>query len=160
MAAPGLRSPARRPADFAIDGEGIWLYRGSPIRREPLVRLLAGMLARQGDSFVLLTPEQALRVDVADAPFLITDCDAVEADGQRCIWLSSSLGERIPLDAEHPLTMRNSPDGQLKAYVRLRDGLDAMLHRNVFYRLAEIATSPEVYGRHGLSSCGLFFPLE
>ena len=45
MAAPGLRSPARRPADFAIDEEGIWLYRGSPRRREPLVRLLAGMLA-------------------------------------------------------------------------------------------------------------------
>lgn len=160
MAALGPRSPARRPADFAIDGEGAWLYRGSPIRREPLVRMLAGMLARAGDGFVLLTPDQTLRVDVADAPFLVTDCDLDEAAGERRIWFSSSLGERVPLDAEHPLVMRSSPDGQLKAYVRLRDGLDAMLHRNVFYRLAELATGPELDGPAGLLSCGLFFPLE
>jgi hypothetical protein len=160
MAAPGPRSPARRPADFAIDGQGVWLYRGSPIRREPLVRMLAGMLARQVDGFVLLTPEQALRIDVADAPFLITDCDVVETDGESRIWFSSSLGERVLLDAEHPLVMRSGPDGQLKAYLRLRDDLDAMLHRNVFYRLAELAISPELDGPTGLLSCGLFFPLE
>ncbi len=150
----------RRPAEFSIDAHGEWFYRGSPIRREGLLRLLEGMLRRASGAYVLDTPEQALRVDVADVPFVVTGYEVLGDAGSQSISFVTSLGVKIPLDAEHPLFLRTAPDGQTKPYVMVREGLEAVLHRNVFYGLAGIAQERYPGGPYGVSSNGLFFPLE
>ncbi len=160
MDVPATPSAVRKPADFAIDSHGVWSYRGSPIKREGLLRLLSGMLRRDARGYALATPEQTLRVDVVDVPFIITEWE-LQGEGERAsIRFRNSLGESSTLDAEHPLCLRAGPDGGIRPYVVFRDGMEAVLHRNVFYALAGIAQQREADGPHGVHSEGLFFPLE
>ena len=160
MDAPAPPSAVRKSAEFAIDSQGVWSYRGSPIKREGLLRLLSGMLRRDARGYALVTPEQTLRIDVADVPFVVTEWE-LQGEGELAsIRFRTSLGESSTLDAEHPLCLRPSPDGGIKPYVVLRDGIEAVLHRNVFYALAGIAQQRDADGPHGVYSDGLFFPLE
>ena len=151
----------RRAAEFSVDRNGRWFYRGSLIEREGLMKLLCGMLAREASGFVLLTPDQRLRVDVADAPFVATDFDVLGEPGPDARLEFVLLhGERVPLDTAHPLSMRIAPDGQRKPYLGVRDGLEATLNRNVFNAIAGMAVQECVDGPWGLRSAGAFFPLE
>ena len=147
--------------DFHIDRQGAWRYRGSVIEREAMVRLFAGMLQRRGEQSVLQTPEQVLRVPVDDAPFVITDMECSAQDGVPRIWMITNLGERFLLGSEHPLFLREDPArGEVRAYQRVRDGMPALVHRNVFYRMAGMAGIDEESGKAGVRSDGIFFALE
>lgn len=151
----------RRTAGFHIDREGVWRHRGSVIRRESMVRLFAAMLERRDDRYVLLTPEQVLRVEVDDAPFVIVDMELLERSGdERDIVLVTNVGERHLLGPEHPLYLRrDAARDEVRAYQRIRDGMPALIHRHLFYRLAELARSNED-GVMGIYSGGRFYPLE
>jgi hypothetical protein len=145
------------PPEFAIDSHGRWLHRGTPIRREAMVRLLAGMLRREGDDYVLVTPQQRLRVQVADAPFVVVD---FEREGDTLV-LVTNLGERYALDEAHPLRLQPAADGRgMRAYQDLHNGISARIARAAWYRLAEIAVAETGGSRHGVHSAGRFFPLE
>lgn len=160
MASEGPPPVTRRPAEFSIDKDGVWYYRGSSIQREALVRMLAGMLERRGEGYVLVTPEQNLRVQVDDAPFVVTDFECIDIDGVRGVLLITRLGHRVRLDVEHPLVMRAGADGAVRAYMAVAPGMQALVHRSVFYALADLATTREPDGRMGIQSFGCFFPLE
>jgi hypothetical protein len=150
----------RRPPEFSIDKDGVWHYRGSSIQREALVRMLASMLQRQGEGYVLVTPEQNIRVQVDDAPFVVTDLECIDTDGAQGVCLITSVGDRVRLDADHPLVMRAGPDGVVRAYLVVAPGMQALVHRSVFYTLADRTTTREADGRMGIHSFGCFFPLE
>ena len=150
-----------QPPDFHIDPQGSWRYRGSIIERESMVRLFAGMLQRRGEDYVLQTPEQVLRVRVDDAPFVVIDIECSVDDGVLRIWTITNLGERFLLGSEHPLFLREDPErGEVRAYQRVRDGMPALVHRNVFYRMAEMAEIDGESGKAGVRSDGAFFALE
>ena len=150
-----------QPPDFHIDPQGSWRYRGSIIERESMVRLFAGMLQRRGEDYVLQTPEQVLRVRVDDAPFVVIDIECSVDDGVPRIWMITNLGERFLLGSEHPLFLREDPErGEVRAYQRVRDGMPALVHRNVFYRMAEMAMVDGESGKMGVCSDGIFFALE
>lgn len=150
-----------RPPEFHIDREGTWRYRGSVIGREAMVRLFAGMLRKRGEGYVLQTPEQVLQVRVDDAPFVIVDFECDADGGVPRVWMITSLGERLLLGREHPLWLRRDPGrGEVRAYVSMRDGIPALVHRNVFYRLAEMAETDPGSEKAGISSDGEFFALE
>lgn len=151
-----------RPPDFHIDRHGTWRYRGSVIEREAMVRLFAGMLCKRGEHYVLRTPEQEVRVRVDDAPLLITDMEfSPDSAEVRRIWMITDLGERFLLCREHPLFLREDPQrGEVRAYQRVRDGMTALVHRNVFYRMAEMAGVDGESGKAGVYSDGIFFALE
>ena len=151
----------RRAAEFSIASDGSWRYRGSPIQREALVNLLCRMLeCDSAGNFVLVTPDQRLRVDVADAPFVIVAAEMTGDEEAPAVALLTRHGERVMLGPEHPLSLRTAPDGQQKPYVRIRAGLDAVVTRAVFYALAESATQQRPDGPYGIPSGGVFFPLE
>lgn len=161
MVEASVPSKGRRAAEFSIDGDGTWHYRGSPIQRESLVNLLCGMLQRDaGGSFLLVTPDQRLRVDVADAPFVIVAATVTGEEGAPAVEVRTRHGERVLIGPEHPLGLRAAPDGQKKPYVRIRPGLEAVVNRAVFYALAESATQERPEGPYGIQSAGAFFPLE
>lgn len=145
--------------EFRIDKHGVWHYRGSPITREPMVRLFAGLLRVERGRHILLTPDQRIPVDVEDAPFVViaSECEGSGAD--RCIRMSTNVGESFLLSAEHPLLMRASEAGTAALpYLLTRDGLLAIVHRNVFYRLVDLL-EPDAEGTLRLRSAREWFAL-
>ncbi|TDJ25666.1 MAG: DUF1285 domain-containing protein, partial [Gammaproteobacteria bacterium] len=59
-------------------------------------------------------------------------------------------------NAEHPIRVAEGPE--VRPYVEVRAGLEALINRPVYYRLAELAVeTPDGYG---VWSGGVFFLLE
>jgi hypothetical protein len=113
-----------------IARDGIWYHERSPIGRPAMVRLFSTILRREPDGgFVLVTPVEKLTIEVEDAPFVAVE---LKSEGERT---SRSL-----------------------AYLHVRDGLDALVSRPVYYELAELAIA-EAADPPGLWSAGAFFPM-
>lgn len=153
--------------DIRITSDGTWHYQGSPIGRMPLVRLFASVLKRDaaGD-YWLETPAECGRIQVDDAPFIAVDV-TVEGDGRaQRLTFRTNMDEVVTADAAHPIHVRPGPrnldpDGHPRPYLLVRDGIEALIARPVYYRLADLAVEDAVGGvsRLGVWSGGAFFPL-
>ncbi|MEH6650616.1 MAG: DUF1285 domain-containing protein [Motiliproteus sp.] len=149
--------------DLVVDRQGQWHHEGVLFEREALAKLFASILRKDGDEYFVLTPVEKWRIQVEDVPFLITEMELKEPGPQQRIELLTSLGDRFYVDAEHPLWLTTDQlSGEPSPYVRVRDRLDGLLSRSVFYRLAELLQSQQVDGheRLGVLSCGQFFVLD
>lgn len=166
QAAPGPLRPAPvhlwDPAlcgsvDIVIARDGAWYHEGGPITRPALARLFASVLRREVDgSYVLVTPHEKLTITVEDAPFLAVDLlDDVSSDPP-VLRFVTNLGEVVPLDADHPLRLREGgADDPFVPYLTVRPGLEARLTRPV---AADLAARAEYRaGRVGVASAGQFF---
>ena len=72
------------------------------------------------------------------------------------------LDDEGRLDAEHPLSVTSTPQGEAVPQLPVRFGLAARLHRNVFYQLVEAADTRDVgdgKSELGLTSAGQWFAL-
>ncbi|MCK0196657.1 DUF1285 domain-containing protein [Ancylobacter sp. 6x-1] len=149
--------------DIAIDGEGRWSYRSSPIERVGLVKLFASVLRKDGERYVLVTPVEKLGIRVEDVPFLAVDM-ASETTGQgEQLVFRTSLDDLVRCDGEHPLRFAvDAGNGGLKPYIRVRGELWARLSRSVTLELVEHAEERIVDGvaRIGVASAGSFFPID
>ena len=149
--------------DMRIARDGSWHYMGSPIRRPALVKLFSGILRREpDDSYVLVTPVEKCGIRVDDAPFLAVEMTVAGAGDDRLIAFRTNVDDVVPLDGEHPLRVETDPEtGEPSPYVRVRDGLDALIARPVFYELVDLAEEYREDGRRrlGLRSGGRFFVL-
>ncbi|MCF3974902.1 DUF1285 domain-containing protein [Paracoccus salsus] len=140
--------------DMEIRADGTWFYEGTPIGRPAMVRLFSTVLKREGDRFFLVTPVEKVGIRVEDAPFLATDAQ-IDADR---ITFSTNVGDHVTADADHPIIIRGNRD-EPRPYVHVRAGLEALIDRKTFYRLAAAAEEGPG-GRAGVRSAGQFFPLE
>ena len=123
-----------------IARDGTWFYHGSPIGRKPLVKLFAGVLTRDahGD-FWLETPIEKARIQVDDAPFTAVEIFVEGAGVQRCLRFRTNVDDMVTLDADHPLRVAVDADtGEPAPYLAVRDGLEALIVRAVFYDLVEL----------------------
>lgn len=131
--------PVMGEIDIRIASDGTWYHEGDPILRQPLVRLFASVLWREGDNYFLVTPVEKVRIKVDDAPFLVVDVSYLNnADGP-VIQFTTLTGELFSLDAQHPLRIVHGEDAEPRPYVRVRRNLEALVHRNVFYSLVNHA---------------------
>ena len=127
--------------EMTIKADGSWWYMGSPIGREKLVKLFASVLLMEDDEYFLKTPAEKVRIQVEDAPFVITQWQTHDTEDGPAIEVISNLGHAAVLSDSHPLEVDyNNPD-QPRPYVTLRRGLKALVHRNVFYQWVDIARS-------------------
>ena len=142
-----------------IASDGTWYYQDSAITRQRLVRLFSTVLRHDPDGgFYLVTPAEKLRIQVDDAPLLATDLEILQHKNQQLLF-TTNCQDQVIADTEHPLTLRISPNtGKLQPYLRVRDRLDALISRSVYYQLADIAETHN--GKLGVWSSGLFFNLE
>jgi hypothetical protein len=143
-----------------IASDGIWYHEGSPIGRPALVQLFASVLRREADgSIVVVTPVEKLDVDVDDAPFVAVDCTAEGEGRERRIVFRTNVGDEFAAGPDHRIRLEQGADGadSIRPYVHVRRGLDALIARPVFYRLAELALSG-ADDPPGLWSDGIFFP--
>lgn len=139
--------------DMEIRADGTWFYQGTPIGRPAMVRLFSTILKREGDRFFLVTPAEKVGIRVADAPFVAVDAE-IAPDA---VTFTTNVGERVTAGPDHPVTLRGDAD-EPRPYVHVRAGLEALIDRKTFYRLADAATLEN--GRAGIRSGGVFFPLE
>jgi hypothetical protein len=147
--------------DMRIARDGTWFYHGSPIGRKPLVKLFAGVLHRddQGD-YWLETPVEKCGIRVDDAPFTAVEMFVDGAGRDQRISFRTNLDEKVIADAAHPIRVAVDLDtSEPSPYVWLRDGLEALIVRAVFYELVEIGEEVEIDGETvlGVWSCGTFF---
>lgn len=146
--------------DIRISKDGVWHHEGRPIRRMELVKLFSRVLRRDEDGvFRLVTPYENGVIQVEDAPFVAVELSA--EDGR--LSLRTNIDEWVTIDAAHPLRVQVDPVSQTpRPYVLVRDRLEALIQRSVFYDLVEHGESVTVNGqeRFGVWSCGQFFPLD
>ena len=146
--------------DMRIARDGTWYYLGTPIGRKPMVKLFSTIIRRDGDKYFLITPVEKVGITVDDAPFVAVLLE-VEGQGEhQVLRFTSNVDEQIEASAEHPLRVEIDPDTEEPApYVLVRSNLEALVHRNVFYQLVELAVPREVDGQEwlGVWSKGSFF---
>ena len=122
-----------------IDSDANWHYQGSKIKRPALVQLFASVLLKQGNDYFLQTPAEKVRIQVADAAFLVTDYHWHTSALGPALQLETNLGQHVLLSPQYPLLLKPSPQQQLLPYLQLWRGLSAKLSRTVYYQLAEQA---------------------
>ncbi|MGF6233378.1 hypothetical protein QFZ27_007333 [Inquilinus ginsengisoli] len=146
--------------DIRIGRDGTWYYHGSPIRRLPLVKLFATVLRRDaaGDYWLITRAERG-RITVDDAPFVAVAVEVSGTGEDQVLTFRTNLDAVREAGPEHPIRVAFAPDtGEPSPYIRIAEGLDALLSRPVFYELAEIAVARD--GRMGVWSHRTFFPLD
>ncbi len=144
--------------DIRIAADGTWFYAGTPIARPALVALFSGILRRDPERFVLVTPVECLGIVVEDAPFIGV---AMAEDGGALV-IGTNVGDEVRAGADHPIRFALDESGGIKPYVHVRGGLEARLTRSLALELLERAESRNVDGteQFGVASGGAFFPLE
>ena len=149
--------------DMRIARDGTWFYHGSPIGRKPLVKLFAGILRRDSDgAFWLETPVEKARIQVDDAPFTAVEMFVEGAGSARRLRFRTNVDDVLTLDDAHPLRVAVDVEtGEPAPYLTVRDGLEALIVRSVFYDLVALgeeradADGPVL----GVWSSGRFFAL-
>ena len=145
--------------DIRIARDGSWHHEGAPIHRESLYRLFSTVLRRDDDDqYYLVTPAEKLRIQVDDAPFQAVLMEAHGRGKRQQLIFTTNCDDRFPCDAEHPLRVAVDPDsGEPAPYVLVRDRLEALIARPVFYQLIDLA---EARGDElGIWSGGCYFAL-
>ncbi|MES1963725.1 DUF1285 domain-containing protein [Psychrobacter sp. AH5] len=137
--------------DLVIKANGEWWHEGTHMTRESLVSLFATILWKEEINgkveYFLKTPVQKLRIKVEDAPLLINDVGIVTEDAVSWLEFSTSTGDIVRLDQQHQLELRpfytndtteSSATPQVRPYMLVRNGLEALVGRNTFYHLTQI----------------------
>lgn len=150
VADPGMR----------ISRNGTWWYQGSPIRRPRMVRLFSRVLRREGPDYFLVTPVEKVRVEVEAAPLLAIRMEVRQGEGGQDIAFQTNTGDIVVADREHPIRMHGSDDAPLPVVV-VRDGIEALIARNIYYELVELGEVQCAGGQQTLTvrSGGAIFDL-
>ncbi|WP_438960461.1 DUF1285 domain-containing protein [Nereida sp.] len=143
--------------DMEIKRDGTWFYQGTPIGRQPLVRLFSTILKREGDKYFLVTPVEKVGLRVVDAPFVAIDFD----ETPRGLTFHTNVGDVVVAGPDHPIRVTYSDAGEPSPYILVRSNLEALIDRKSFYRLADIGHHQDHDGAKwfGVTSQGSFFPL-
>ncbi len=149
-----------RDIDIRIDRAGNWFHEGSQIQRERMVRLFSTVLRKEDSSYYLVTPVEKCRIEVEDAPFIAVLMDVKGAGREQSLHFTTNVGDRITLDKNHPLRFEIDPtSGEPSPYIRVRDSLDALLNRNVYYQLSDLLEVDDTSTMVGVWSEGSFTAL-
>jgi hypothetical protein len=137
-----------------IARDGSWYHEGRPIARPAMVRLFSTILRREADGgHVLVTPVEKLAIEVEDAAFVAVEMKSEGEGTARDLAFRLNTGDVVIAGPDHKL--RFDAEGA-RPYLAVRGGLEALIARNVYYELAELALAE---GGAGLWSGGTFFPL-
>jgi hypothetical protein len=148
--------------DMRIAGDGTWFYLKTPIGRQPLVKLFASVLKREGDKYFLVTPVEKCGIQVDDAPFMAVELKIEESSAGRVLNFRTNVDDWVQCGPGHAL--RFEPEvatGGLKPYLHVRRDLWAKVTRTLFFDLVELGEERERDGQamFGVTSMGEFFPM-
>ncbi|MCZ6658816.1 MAG: DUF1285 domain-containing protein [Gammaproteobacteria bacterium] len=123
--------------DIRIAADGTWYHEGTAFARPALVRLFSTILRRDEDGYFLVTPHERLKIIVEDAPFVAVGLEANGQGEDQELGLRTNTDDVVFAGAEHRLWVEEGRDGP-RPYVHVRDGLNALLSRPVYYQLVAL----------------------
>ncbi|SLA54638.1 Uncharacterized protein conserved in bacteria [Mycobacteroides abscessus subsp. abscessus] len=115
--------------DLLVKANGEWWHEGQLIKRQALVDLFSSVLWKEQGKFYLKTPVEQIEIQVEDEPLFINQVDMVEIGQQN--------QDIVIVDAKHPIFMREYA-GELRPYVHVRFGINALIQRAAFLHLVEL----------------------
>ena len=122
--------------DLRIDREGRWLHESSEIKKPAIVRLFSSLLKLEENTYYYVTPNEKWQIQDDIAPIYIIDAKTITREGIQTICLSATTDEHILLGKDHPLIMREFNGVELPI-VTVRNGLNGLISRSVFYQLVD-----------------------
>lgn len=149
--------------DMEIRSDGTWFYMGTPIGREPLVRLFSTVLRKDEDGKTyLVTPVEKVGIRVQDAHFVAVEMSVTEEAGESVLTFRTNVGDVVEAGPEHKLRFEVVGENhELKPYLSVRGRLEALVSRAVMYDLVERGEVLDVEGRamFVIRSRGAVFPV-
>jgi hypothetical protein len=125
--------------DIEIKADGCWYHEGTAITRQRLTRLFSTILRLEDDGdYYLITPAEKCRVQVEIAPFVAVLMTVTGSGQQQVLTLTSNVADEVTVDADHPLSFKATAVSDLTPFVEVRDGLQAIFARNVYYQLMDL----------------------
>ncbi|ENW08612.1 MULTISPECIES: DUF1285 domain-containing protein [Acinetobacter] len=128
--------------DLKIKANGEWWHEGQLVKRQALLDLFSKVLWKENDKFYLKTPVEQIEIEVEDEPLLVNQADQIEIDGQLYLQLTTINQDVVIIDKEHPIFMREY-EGELRPYVHVRFGMNALIQRQSFYHLVNYGSLSE-----------------
>ncbi|QKV17086.1 DUF1285 domain-containing protein [Oricola thermophila] len=134
--------------DMVIRADGTWHYLGTPIGRQPLVRLFSTVLRKDEDGKTyLVTPVEKIEITVEDAPFVAVELHVSDPGPDQVLTFRTNVGDVVEAGPDHPLRFETEEgSGGLKPYVHVRGRLEALVSRAVMYELVELGDTVEIDG--------------
>ncbi len=149
--------------DIRLARDGTWYYMGSPIGRKRMVKLFSTVLRRDEDGkHYLVTPVEKLGITVDDAPFVAVEANLYGEGEDQTIVFRTNVDDEVIADKDHPIRVEIDPvTGEPSPYVLVRDRLEALIARPVFYQLVDAGVERQSGGRTwlGIWSKGIFFEI-
>lgn len=148
--------------DMRIASDGSWFYMGTPIGRKAMVRLFSSILRHDEDGrYYLVTPVEKIGILVDDAPLVAVEVNREGSGEDQVLTFRTHVDDVIAAGPENPIRVEtNAETAEPRPYILVRDRLEALINRPVFYELVEMAVpDPGGADRIGLWSNGIFFGL-
>ena len=123
--------------DLKVKANGEWWHEGQLIKRQSLIDLFSTVLWKDDEKFYLKTPVEQIEIEVEDEPLFVSRVEQIQLDGLHYIQLSTTSQDVVIVDQEHPIFMREF-DGELRPYVHVRFGINALIQRASFFHLVEM----------------------
>lgn len=123
--------------DLVIKENGEWWHEGQPIRRQALINLFSTVLWKENNKFYLKTPVEKIEIQVEDEPLFVNQVDQILIDGQKYLQFTTTTDDIILVDQDHAIFMREY-QGELRPYVQVRFGINALIQRAAFFHLIEM----------------------
>ncbi len=149
--------------DMEIRPDGTWFYMGTPIGRQPLVRLFSTVLRKDEDGKTyLVTPVEKLGIRIVDAPFVVVEMNVTEREGEPVITFRTNVGDVVEAGVNHALRfVVHGDNSELKPYLHVRGRLEALVSRAVMYDLVALGETIVIDGieMFAVRSGGVVFPV-
>ncbi|WP_110974274.1 DUF1285 domain-containing protein [Acinetobacter sp. WCHAc060042] len=123
--------------DLKVLANGEWWHEGQLIKRPAMIELFATVLWKEEDKFYLKTPVEQIEIEVEDEPLFVNQVDQVEIAGKIYLQLTTTTQDVVIVDEAHPIFMRTF-QGELRPYVHVRFGINALIQRAAFFHLVEM----------------------
>ncbi|MDH1068729.1 DUF1285 domain-containing protein [Acinetobacter johnsonii] len=123
--------------DLKVLANGEWWHEGQLIKRPAMIELFATVLWKEEDKFYLKTPVEQIEIEVEDEPLFVNQVDQVEIAGKIYLQLTTTTHDVVIVDEDHPIFMR-AFQGELRPYVHVRFGINALIQRAAFFHLVEM----------------------
>ena len=123
--------------NLIIKANGEWWHEGQLIKRQALIDLFATVLWKEAEKFYLKTPVEQIEIEVEDEPFFVNQVDQIYINDRTYLQLRTTTDDLIIVDQDHRIFMREY-EGELRPYVQVRFGMNALIQRAVFFHLTEM----------------------
>lgn len=123
--------------DLKVKANGEWWHEGQLIKRQAMIDLFSTVLWKEDSKFYLKTPVEQIEIEVEDEPLFVSSVEQVEIEGETYIQLQTTTQDVFIVDSAHPIFMREY-QGELRPYVHVRFGINALIQRASFFHLVEM----------------------